>query len=444
VLLLFLGAVMACDLVSSAMDSPEDSTPPTMVSTTPANNAANGALNTSITATFGEEMDASTINTGTFTVAPLGESAITGLVNYSYRTATFTPLSVLEMDTAYTATITTGVKDRAGNTLAGDYAWLFTTGSVSDTTPPEVVSTTPEPDASNVAINTSISAMFSETVNVSTITEDAFTLATGGEYVSGGISYDGTTVTFAPDLNLSMSTTYTAVIGTGITDLSGNGLAAEYTWSFTTGSTSDTTAPIVFSTNPADGAVDVPVNTLLTATFSEEMDASTATNATFTVSGVTGTVVYSNDTATYTPFADLSLETSYTATVSTGAEDLAGTPLASPYTWSFTTVSMAMQETTLNPSKDTQVESFNPDSSFGSQDYRVENFFGEHVYTLVAFNLSDHAGKTIESAELNLYCHNVYMTSTFNIRCTTIEWNEGSTWNSLGADYPPYVGPVVE
>jgi len=64
-------------------------------------------------------------------------------------TATFTPLSNLEMDTAYTATITTGVKDRAGNPLAADYSWLFTTGSVSDTTPPEVISTTPEPDASN-------------------------------------------------------------------------------------------------------------------------------------------------------------------------------------------------------------------------------------------------------------------------------------------------------
>lgn len=48
-------------------------------------------------------------------------------MTYSGRTATFTPLADLDYDTAYTATITTGVKDLAGNAIEADYVWSFTT-----------------------------------------------------------------------------------------------------------------------------------------------------------------------------------------------------------------------------------------------------------------------------------------------------------------------------
>jgi len=106
-------------------------------------------------------------------------------------------------------------------------------------------------------------------------------------------------------------------------------------------SDSDTTPPNVASTSPAAGAADIPVNSVLTATFSEAMDATTITTGSFTLDGVSGSVSYNSSThaATFTPAADLAYDTTYTASLSTAITDVAGNPLASTYSWSFTTES---------------------------------------------------------------------------------------------------------
>ncbi|MEK6900972.1 MAG: Ig-like domain-containing protein, partial [Nanoarchaeota archaeon] len=102
-----------------------DTTPLTVSSTSPSNSATSVAINTSVTATFSENMDASTITTSTFTISN-GDS-VSGTVTYSDTTATFTPSENLSYNTTYTATITTGVKDSAGNAMTSDYSWSFTT-----------------------------------------------------------------------------------------------------------------------------------------------------------------------------------------------------------------------------------------------------------------------------------------------------------------------------
>jgi hypothetical protein len=100
-----------------------DTIPPTVLSTSPANNATGIAVNAAVTATFRETMTTSTVSTATFTL----NNGVTGAVTYSGTTATFTPLSNLAYSTAYTATITTAVKDAAGNSMASNYTWTFTT-----------------------------------------------------------------------------------------------------------------------------------------------------------------------------------------------------------------------------------------------------------------------------------------------------------------------------
>jgi hypothetical protein len=114
----------------------------------------------------------------------------------------------------------------------------------------------------------------------------------------------------------------------------------------------DTVAPTVSSTNPADGATGVAV---ITASFSEAMNASTITTATFTVSGpgatpVTGTVTYDGSTAIakFTPTSALALDTDYAATITTGAKDVAGNSLASNHVWSFTTAATTGNQTTVD------------------------------------------------------------------------------------------------
>ncbi|MBI3810836.1 MAG: Ig-like domain-containing protein [Nitrospirae bacterium] len=208
-----------------------DTTPPTVISTNPANNAVDVPLNSSITATFSEPMDHTTLSNTTFIVST-GGVPIAGRIGYSSTSVTFTPTSSLINVTDYTATITTGVKDLAGNSLAADFAWSFTSGGAIDNIPPTVISTTPATHATNVPFNTTISATFSEAMDPSSITTDSFKVSTGGGFITGTVNYSGTTATFTPDTPLASAATYTASIKTFAKDLAGNALAADYNWQF--------------------------------------------------------------------------------------------------------------------------------------------------------------------------------------------------------------------
>src|SRR5205814_346847 len=89
---------------------------PTVSATVPANSATGIAISSQIAGSFSEAMDASTINTSTFTLKR-GTTPVAGTVSYSGVTASFTPAGNLAPLTTYTATISTGAKDLAGNAL---------------------------------------------------------------------------------------------------------------------------------------------------------------------------------------------------------------------------------------------------------------------------------------------------------------------------------------
>ncbi|HLG21990.1 MAG TPA: CFI-box-CTERM domain-containing protein [Candidatus Manganitrophaceae bacterium] len=99
-------------------------------------------------------------------------------------------------------------------------------------------------------------------------------------------------------------------------------------------------APAVSAATPAADATAVPVNSVITATFNEEIDPLTLTSSTFTVSGgVTGAIGYSGKVAAFTPSAALANGTPYAVTLTTGVTDLAGNPMSANYSWQFTTES---------------------------------------------------------------------------------------------------------
>ena len=101
-------------------------------------------------------------------------------------------------------------------------------------------------------------------------------------------------------------------------------------------------APTVTLTTPAALAVNVPRNPSVTAVFSGAMAPTTLNSTTFTLklgtAVVPALVTYTGLTATLLPTIALTPNTSYTATITTGATSLIGTPLASAKTWTFTTV----------------------------------------------------------------------------------------------------------
>ena len=317
-----------------------DLTPPIVIATDPINGAAGVVLNKKISATFNKAMNPMTITTLTFLLQQ-GATAITGAVSYSGTTAVFSPTSNLLPNTLYTATITTGSQDLAGNALATNYVWSFTTGTTTDINPPTVISTDPTNAATGVALNKKISATFSKTMNPLTINPLTFTLKQGITAITGAVTYTGLTALFSPAINLTANTVYTATITTGAQDLAGNALVANYTWSFTTGSAADNTPPMVISTDPANGAIGVTLNKKIAATFSKAMNPLTVNITSYMLkqgtTAVSGVVTYSGTTALFSPSVNLLPNTLYTATITTAVQDLAGNNMLSNYVWLFTT-----------------------------------------------------------------------------------------------------------
>ena len=328
-------------------------TPPTVISVAPLSGAAGVCPNTTVTATFSVAMNSTSINGTTFTLTGPGTTPVAGVVTYdaSSNTAIFTPSSALALSTLYTATITTGARDEVGVALANNFVWTFTTGS-NPCIPPTVISVTPPNGAAGVCPNTLVTATFSQPMNPSTINTTTFTLTGPGTTpVTGVVTYAASTATFVPSSPLALSTLYTATITTGAQDLAGNPLANNFVWTFTTNSTA--CAPTVISVTPPNGAVGVCPSTVVTATFSEPMNPATINTTTFTLTGpgttpVTGVVTYAASTATFVPSSPLALSTLYTATITTGAQDLAGNPLANNFVWTFTTNSTACAPTVIS------------------------------------------------------------------------------------------------
>jgi len=227
-----------------------DTIPPTVSGTINGNGATNVALNTKVGAFFSEAMDPLTISTKTLFLMQ-GTTLVPGTVSYSGVSAVFAPLSNLAPTTSYTVTVkggAGGVKDLAGNPMASDYAWAWSTGASTDTGPPMVIATTIADGATNVPTSTKLGVTFSEAMDPLTITNVSCTLVE----TATGISLQGDTVTYAgvnleyqldgfgphPTYLLLPDTGYTVRIKGGIggvEDLAGNPMAVDYVFSFTTG-----------------------------------------------------------------------------------------------------------------------------------------------------------------------------------------------------------------
>jgi Bacterial Ig-like domain/Chitobiase/beta-hexosaminidase C-terminal domain len=107
-----------------------DTTPPTVTSIVPNNLATGVSRSTTVTVTFSETMDHTSITTVTFTLTKNPGGAETGTIspNTDGTTYTFTPTSQLQANKNYIVTITTSVKDKAGNSMASTFTSTFTTG----------------------------------------------------------------------------------------------------------------------------------------------------------------------------------------------------------------------------------------------------------------------------------------------------------------------------
>lgn len=230
------------DVIFDDTPPPADVTPPTVGSVVPADSASGVLISSSVSVIFSEAMAAASIDGATFELRDASGDPVAASVTCaagSYK-ATLEPTSDLDYNTIYSAHVkgdSSGVKDLAGNALAADYMWTFTT-ETPDLTPPTVSSVMPVDGVTRLRRATRATARFSEAMDAGTINATTFELRDAlDNQVPASVTFDAGTLsaTLDPDFDLACNTTYTARVkgGTdGVKDAFGNALAADYTWSF--------------------------------------------------------------------------------------------------------------------------------------------------------------------------------------------------------------------
>ena len=352
------GNALAQNVSASFTTLASDVTPPTVIAVSPANGSAGFVRTANVTATFSEAMDSTTINATTFVLRDATDAVVPATVSYSTssRIATLNPTPTLNSGATYRVTIVgggSGAKDLAGNALAVDRVWSFT--AEVDSTPPSVSTKSPAAGVTGVSRTANVTATFNEPMDGATINVTTFELRDpSNAIVAGMVSYNATSrvATLNPTPTLAYSTTYTAIVRGGASDprakdVSGNALAADVVWTFTT--EADVIAPTVSSVSPANGTTGISRTANITATFSEAMDPATISASTVELRNASNVAVpslitYSSSTrrVTIDPAATLAGSSTYVVTIRGGStdptvKDAQGNPLAVDRTWSFTT-----------------------------------------------------------------------------------------------------------
>jgi hypothetical protein len=368
-------------------------TPPVVTAVTPAAGSTNSPVSVAPAATFSQAVVPTTVS---FTLKDSGGSTVPGSVSFNAgnTVATFTPTNSLAGSSTYTATVS-GAQNGSGTPMSSPFSWSFTTGTVSQCPCSIWQNAAPSGavDSPDSAVNLGVQFQATSAGYVAGVrfykyvdntgthigslwTSSGTLLATGtfsNESDSGWQELD-----FSSPVAITANTTYvvsyhtdvgnyaatnsglaSAVTNGPLTALAGGGVYAygsanafpsssfnssNYWVDVVYSQTAGNTPPTVTTVTPASGSTGNPVSVAPTATFSQAVVPGTVS---FTVKDssnntVPGSVSFNtgNTVATFTPTNSLAGSSTYTATVS-GAQNTSGTPMSSPFTWSFTTTAVS-------------------------------------------------------------------------------------------------------
>lgn len=241
--------------------------PPSLLSLSPGANAGGMPINSSIIAVFSQPMDRTTITNSTvilyLTSNPGGWVTVPGTVSVDAtgRVMTFTPTSLLAVNSQFYFELTNGIKDATGNTFNTYVVYLYTTDAANVVAPTVIAANPP----ANSAVGTNVAVQLEFSSDMNQTTASGLTLSSSGGPVSGTYSWNsnpygnggwgpGTVLTFTPVAPLQPNTTYTVAYSSSLADTAGNALVPG-SFNFVTGSGADTaqgTAGITFSNYQTD------------------------------------------------------------------------------------------------------------------------------------------------------------------------------------------------
>ncbi|MCB9877260.1 MAG: Ig-like domain-containing protein [Planctomycetes bacterium] len=335
------------DVTASFTFRTVDQTPPAVVGADVDAGAQNVGRLRTFTVTFSEALDQDSVDGATLYLRDVFGARYAADYSFDGAAVTIAPLSDLPGDRQFTLVAGLALADRAGNRLASSWTSSFRT--VADVGQPHVTSAWPASNSGGRSPLLQPTFTFDESMDPATVEptsllfQDEF-----GSLVPFVIdaSADQRTLRVRPTVTLQPSRRYTMAFllgGAAATDVSGNPLAATQALTFTTGT--DTTAPQIVTSTPADGESRAPGTAVLEVTFDEALDA--AFVDVDTVSLVVGdepwtaVVELSGDRVVrVTPVLTLPPDTPCRVTLRGGQEglhDVAGNVLAADATIGFTT-----------------------------------------------------------------------------------------------------------
>lgn len=259
-------------------------------------------------------------------------------------TITITPLPA----TGGTVVLTASARDAAGNNGLAQAVQI----ELTDVVPPDVLSTQPQDGATAVDPASAVTVRFTEPMDPASITSTTVQLRRGSDVIASALALAPTrdVVTLTPAAPLPLNTVISIVVTTGAQDANGNALTAARTFSFTTASP-DTDSPRVSGIDPPDTATGVSLVKPVSVTFSEPVDPTTVTPASFRVliggSPIAGTISLASNSVQvrFVPADPYPADALVTIELTNAIADpfgnpLAaadGTPLTAPLTFTFRT-----------------------------------------------------------------------------------------------------------
>ena len=210
-----------------------------------------------------------------------------------------------------------------------------------DAVAPIVTITDPVNSAAAVPKEKTISVTFSENVQAGIAYNIITVRDANNASISLNKSISGRVLTLDPVSDFAYGGSYTVIIPAGaVKDTANNSFAAQYTFGFTV---LDNTVPAVTATDPLNSATGVARDSMITVTFSKNIQGGTAYES-ITVKDSKNTALpftksINGNVLTLDPTTDTASGTMYTVTIPAGAvKDFSNNPLAAQYTFSFTSL----------------------------------------------------------------------------------------------------------
>ena len=299
-----------------------DTTPPTVVSVTPANGITGVSSSTTVSVNFSELINCATATGSSVTLTSNG-NAIAGAVTCSGSSATVTPSAALALNGTYTLNVGTAVKDVAGNALSSAFSSTFLTAVTASPNQYTVSGT-----LAGLNSGRGLALVLNGGPPASQTSNGSFAF---GTLLNDGAAYNVSIASQPFDQQCVLANATGLISAANVTNM--------------TVTCSNVVVPLtIANVTPVNNATGITGTTTVSANFSDVLDCASVNTGSVTLAPVStptntvaGSVACSGNSATFIPTASLSLNTAYAFNIGTLVKSASGSALASAFSSTFTT-----------------------------------------------------------------------------------------------------------